>query len=78
MSSLRFINIDPLKISSMHPMWLNLYNKMHIRKAHVVAKLLQRYPLSGSTLLGKRGFQNVCYVKVIAKLWHTSFCTADL
>ena len=54
MSSLCFINIDALKISSVHPVWLNLHNKLNIRKAHVVAKLLfQRYPLSGSHTSGK-------------------------
>ena len=54
MSSLCYINIGALKINSMHPVWLKLHNKLNVRKAHVVAKLLlQRYPLSGSHTSGK-------------------------
>ena len=53
MFSLCCIHIDALKIGSMHPMWLNLHNKINIRKTHVGVKLLQRYPLSGSHASGK-------------------------
>ena len=56
MSSLCFTNIDAFKISSMHPVWLNLHNKLDIRKAHVGAKLLMKdTPCQDPTLLEKRG-----------------------
>ena len=55
MSTLAYLKLDASDLGKLHSTWLELHNKLDIRKASVKAQLLvQRYPLSGNHTAGER------------------------
>ena len=54
MSTLAHLKLDASDLGKLHSTWLELHNKLDIRKASVKAQLLvQRYPLSGNHTAGE-------------------------
>ena len=55
MSTLAYLKLDASDLGKLHSTWLEVHNKLDIRKASVKAQLLvQRYPLSGNHTAGER------------------------